>query len=359
MADNTNIEWTDATWNVTHGCEKVATGCRGCYAIRDAHRLASNPNPKISGPRQGLTRKVGGVIDWTGVVRTAPENLAWPLHKRKPLRIFVNSNSDLFHKDVPFEFVAAVFGVMAACPQHTFQVLTKRPERMLEFLGWLGRHARPEGAAWLAMAGSVPYNSDEIRTGLALMATRCTLPNVWLGVSVACQDDADKLIPTLLRCPAAVRFISAEPLVGPVDLTHCQPSGDWFINALDGLWRGKFETATHVVTAVVQIEPTPLHWVIVGGESGPGARPCDVAWIRSIIEQCKEAGVPCFVKQVGSNPRGHAQWEHPDNEGRGVDPELSPLESRKGGDPEEWPSDLRTREFPTASALEANSPPAR
>lgn len=340
----TNIEWTDKTWQVTHGCSKVAAGCANCYAIRDAHRMAGNPNPKISGPRQGLTKvwasgevsatKHRRVIDWTGVVRTAPENLDKPLRWKKPQRIFVNSNSDLFHPDVPFEFIAAVYGVMAACPRHRFIILTKRPERMLEFYEWSVAPAQLGFRAsdtWRAAAAShkvmmpgklyakiLPADGWQNAAG----EPADVLPNVITGASIANQPDADRIIPIILQVPSACRAISLEPMIGPVYLQQN--------------WTSHVGTFEDVMADDYKARCPKLDWVIVGGESGPNARPCDVAWIRSIIQQCKAAAVPVFVKQLGSyDPlRGTAM-------GR---------KDKKGGDPSEWPEDIRVREMPNTLA---------
>lgn len=416
----TNIEWTDRSWQVTHGCEKIAAGCRNCYAIRDAHRMAGHPNPKISGPRQGLTRKVGDLIDWTGVVRPAPENLDKPLRWRKPQRIFVNSNSDLFHKDVPFEFIAAVYGVMAACPHHTFQVLTKRPERMREFFEWVERHELcVESKAQYGFIDGVNAVSDVMirhffksqpglgRINFEVEPPEWPLPNVWHGVSVATQADADKNIPVLLQVPSAIRFVSAEPLVSEVYLqqnwlrasTHQHLRLDIAGALQNKHFRGFMEDGKPMPESAVKLElerrfaagekyfpmgdcpefstetgcpghrNPALDWVIVGGESGPGARPFDIAWARSIIQQCKAAGVPVFIKQLGSRLEANFydecrdDWEElhggewPDPyiwTSKPYQPHIDEMvhlktKDRKGGDPEEWPADLRVREFPASS----------
>lgn len=349
----TNIEWTDETWQVTHGCSKVAAGCANCYAIQDAHRMAGNPNPKISGPRQGLTKRVtlGGHPDrpvrrteWTGVVRTAPENLGIHLRWKKPRKIFVNSNSDLFHEDVPFEYIAAVFGVMAACPQHTFQVLTKRPERALEFFEWCRTGDVPVQRCIRLATRISPNETRAFHTMMRCLfdaPPEWPLPNVEFGVSLSDQPTADKNVPLVLRIPAAVRFVSAEPLLGPVDLTCVRdPSrfpGCMYLDALRG-------HEVHEDDGNQYVQKGKLDWVIVGGESGPGARPCDVAWIRSIVQQCKAASARVFVKQLGAAPIERVLG------GTDVPLTLRPvplgLTDRKGGDPEEWPADLRVREFP-------------
>lgn len=241
MSDNTKIEWSDATWNPVTGCEEVSPGCDHCYAKTFAERF----------------RGVAGHHFENGFDLTLrPERLDQPLRWRRPRRIFVNSMSDLFHKDVPEEFVAGVFAVMARAPQHTFQVLTKRHGRMRSLLRSADFRDRVLG-----------HDVDV-----------WPLPNVWLGVSVEDQQRADLRIPALLDTPAAVRWISAEPLLGPLSLGRyvwAEPSGfpdDWV--------RG-------------------LDWVVVGGESGRGARPMHPDWARSLRDECQQAGVPFLFKQWG------------------------------------------------------------
>jgi len=330
MSDGTKIQWTDATWTVTRGCSRVSLGCGGCYAERMAHRFSGKGMPF-----EGLTRPTKDGPRWTGDLRLVPEALDLPMRWRKPRRIFVNSMSDLFHPEVPDKFISAVFGVMAVCPQHTFQVLTKRPERMA---AWFARQARfvatlqaqyvadgmPQqpDAHWYACQTVGEAESalardlvpEEVDEGDDLSGFGWPLPNVWLGSSIENRAALARL-DHLRATPAALRFLSLEPLLedlGEIDLTG-------------------------------------IGWVIVGGESGPGARPCDLAWIRSIVRQCREAQVPCFVKQLGAAamdpPNGLA------GHSLRVPDEAAPLVSqrlrdRKGGDPAEWPEDLRVREMP-------------
>lgn len=247
MADKTKIVWTDATWNPVTGCTKVSQGCKHCYAERDWARLVHMP--AFSG--RAFTD-----------VACHPERLDQPLHWKKPRRIFVNSMSDLFHEDVPDEFIDQVFAVMAQSPQHTFQVLTKRPERMREYMN------HPVRLNMWADA-EIPLVSSEWGD--------FPLPNVWLGVSVEDQATAYERIPLLLQTPAAVRWISAEPLLGPVDLRYFN------YNYLDKLPKGVIS----------------LDWVVVGGESGPKARPMHPDWARSLRDQCQAAGVSFLFKQWG------------------------------------------------------------
>lgn len=313
----TTIEWTRGddgsmgeTWNPMRGCQIVSPGCTNCYAMKQAHRFSG-----LGQPYEELTKmSKSGQILWTGKVRLVPEALDAPLHWRKPRRVFVNSMSDLFHKDVPDEFIDQCFAVMALAPQHTFQVLTKRPSRMLEWFN----PKRPE----VVIDAMNDYGVNA--------AVRWPLPNTWLGVSVEDQATADERIPLLLQTPAAVRFISAEPLLSRISLL------DFLYKNLQATPEWRTHKGSRQMKLTHEGLRGDLHWVIVGGESGHKARPCHVDWIRSIVGQCKAADVACFVKQVGSNPRG--------------DRPCVELCSRKGGDPQEWPEDIRIRQFPGTSS---------
>lgn len=272
MSTKTSIEWTERTWNPITGCTKVSQGCKNCYAETIANRFWGD-------------RKFTDV-------RCHADRLDEPLHWRKPCRIFVNSMSDLFHEDVPFEFIDKVM-VRSLWTPHIYQVLTKRPARMLEWSKEAERRIwrlndKPVGMTW-------------------------PLPNVWLGVSVENQKTADERIPILLQTPATVRWVSAEPLLGAVNLLPYL-----------GTWSG-------------------IDWLVIGGESGPGARSFNIAWARKLIDQCKAAGVPVFMKQCGSNPQltGHPAGLPNNTYTTGLK-----FKSRKGGDPSEWPEDLRIREMP-------------
>lgn len=299
MSDKTGISWTDATWNPVVGCTKVSAGCDNCYAIRTAHRMTANPNPLVSQAYAGT--EAGG--EWTGKVNLLTDRLDQPLRWRKPRRIFVNAQSDLFHKDVPDEFIARVFAVMALTPRHTYQVLTKRHGRMRSLLR--SDNFRP--AVEDAMRGIVAA----YRTERAWYAA-WPLPNLWLGVSVEDQSTADLRIPALLDTPAAVRWISAEPLLGPVDLRdyvdrwHEDDGGtcDW--GHCDRAAVAVRRDFTHGDPRYVSMLPVcELHrgidWVVVGGESGPGARPMHPEWARTLRDQCAATGVPYFFKQWGEH----------------------------------------------------------
>lgn len=271
MSQKSSIEWTDATWNPVRGCVKISPGCKHCYAETFAERFRGVPgHPYERGFDPSLVH----------------DTLDAPLHWRKPRRIFVNSMSDMFGEFVPFEYIAAVWGIMAAAPQHTFQVLTKRAERLYAWHEWMWKQWR-----------------------------HAFLRNVWLGVSVEDRKYGLPRIDELRKVPAAVRFLSVEPLLedlGPIDLTD-------------------------------------IHWVVIGGESGHGARECKAAWMRSIVKQCRAQHVPVFVKQGGAafsdEQHGIAGYSLK------VPKEAAALialrlADRKGGDLLELPEDLRVREVP-------------
>jgi protein gp37 len=395
-----NIEWTDKTWNPVIGCTPVSPGCLNCYAATMARRLQANPAVPEYAPRlvdergnehrgavpedRRATLKAvriaevrGGRAVFTGEVRTLEGRLAEPLSWRKPCRVFVNSMSDLFHESVPFEFVDRVFAVMALCPQHTFQVLTKRPERMAEYLRSIADEDDVAGSwgmmrlgnaagdlldgEWIHGEGkrhrtsiehfiSDTHEIDDEDSGYEAQPVAWPLPNVWCGTSVEDQARADERVPHLLRCPAAVRFLSCEPLLGPVKFSRIKTGVSEVTNVLTGNWQASDRIDGG---ACVGWGDKRIHWVIVGGESGPGSRPCDVAWIRDIVRQCRASGVACFVKQLGAEPITRTVW-WPASQRGGYKPDtghfVAKLRDRKGGDPAEWPEDLRVREMPGGEA---------
>jgi protein gp37 len=303
LGDNSTISWTDATWNPVFGCSKVSPGCAHCYAETFA-----------------LTR-MKGKREYTGLpwtpenatvnVKLRPERLDQPIRWKRPRLIFVNSLSDLFHEQVPDDFIDEVFGVMAACryvgrdafPGHRFQVLTKRPERMRAYLSTDRREAWAKAAAFHGGGKDPDGIYDQTLFGPQ------ALPNVWVGTSVENQHWADVRVRQLLQTPAAVRFLSMEPLLGPVDLDD----------------------------ALVDLGPelnkiTPrLDWVIVGGESGPVHRPMKLEWVRQIKDQCERDGVAFFLKQLG------------------VDLAKELGAPRKGDRLEDFPPDLRVQDWPLES----------
>lgn len=283
MSDGSSIEWTDATWNPLLGCSKVSPGCDGCYAISTARIRESNPNPKISTAYDGIVhRDPAGLLDWTGQVNLLPARLMQPLRWQKPRRIFVNSQSDLFHDQVPDDFIIQVLAVIGLARRHTFQLLTKRHGRMRSLLGRPGLSVAVQAAMQylLAQAGTpVPRGTKRmLRTdaGAWMPYTTWPLPNLWLGVSVENQQWADTRIPALLQTPAAVRWLSCEPLLGPVDVAM-------YLDANRG----------------VESLGKAIDWVVVGGESGPNARPMHPHWARWLLGQCENANVPFLFKQWG------------------------------------------------------------
>jgi protein gp37 len=315
MGKTTGIEWTDSTWNPLRGCSRVSEGCRNCYAEKMAARF-SGPGQ----PYEGLAVMQNGKAHWTGKVELVEKHLLDPL-KWKPgrpvydaagkrvgrdttqsLRIFVNSISDLFHESVPEEWIDRIFAVMALCPQHTFQVLTTRPERMRKYFADPRRRtlAIIDEIADICCCLAGYYESD---------CVRLPPPNVWLGVSVENQAAADERIPLLLQTPAAVRFISAEPLLGPVDMASALSRNRLDIGA-GFLMRGRFAPGLETLR--------PLDWVICGGESGPGARPMHPDWARSLRDQCAAAGLPFFFKQWGEWAPTSAKPVFGDHMGGGI-----------------------------------------
>lgn len=335
----TAIEWTDATWNPVRGCTRVSEGCRNCYAERQAARNLPGMRSPTTGESFATMTEHGP--RWTGAVELIPEKLSEPLRWRKPRRIFVNSMSDLFHEALGVESIAQVFAVMLDANWHTFQVLTKRPERAAKLLGdpsFVGLVR----TLWtfLCLRDHSGLSAEDVRRESERLPW--PLPNVWLGTSVEDQATADARIAYFLRCPAAVRFVSYEPALGCVDfaLTACHHphmdgdgSGGWICQMCgDHLRDGRTIRRG-------------IDWLICGGESGPGARPFDIDWARSAVVQCRNAGVPCFVKQMGSYPvyRDDAGTFLPEIGGYRT---ALHLHDRKGGDMSEWPEDLRVREFP-------------
>lgn len=271
MADHSSIEWTEATWNVATGCTRVSEGCDHCYIERTVPFRV-----------QGRRFDKPGVGGTTGV-KVHSERLHLPLRWRKPRRVFVNSLADLFHDDIPDRFIAETYAVMALAKQHTFQLLTKRPARMRSLLAG----ARTNGF-WDDLAAALfarGYSG----------AIEWPLPNVWAGVSVESQKWADIRIPALLGTPAAVRWLSCEPLLGPVDLTRLAANSrqqpEMVYDAVGQRYGvpGRWQASTSA----------RIDWVVVGGESGPGARPMHPDWARSLRDQCTATGVPFFFKQWG------------------------------------------------------------
>lgn len=287
MADKTGIEWTDSSWNPIVGCSIVSAGCTNCYAMQFANRLLDKPDSHY----HGTTRVVNNNAVWTGKVALAHDDiLTQPLQWKRPRKIFVNSMGDLFHESVPDAWIDQVFAVMALAPQHTFQILTKRSKRMRDYCNGSVRKGLIVDNE--AISSFAPRRYEDRK------AWPYPLPNVWLGVSVENQDHADARIPDLLQTPAAVRFLSCEPLLGAVDLNRVTLSHEpkHYINCLDG-WMSKSLGGGHFEHAPTDTDV--IDWVIAGGESGKGARPMHPDWIRNLRDDCIAAGTPFFFKQWG------------------------------------------------------------
>ncbi|CRK59036.1 Phage protein [Alloactinosynnema sp. L-07] len=273
MSDKTLISWTDATWSPVTGCTRISDGCLNCYIER-------TPPFRMTGRRFDLP-----IIGGTTGVQMHEDRLTVPLHWRKPRRVFVCSLADLFHESVPDEFIARVWATMASAADHSFQVLTKRHSRMRSLL--CSEQFREDVCYhWVKLLTKGPSTPRIPPTD------HWPLPNVWLGVSAESQRWADTRIPALLMTPAAVRWISAEPLLGPVDLTRVAwtKGGGTHLDVVHG---------RHGIPHVWTTEAERLDWVVAGGESGPGARPMHPDWARSLRDQCASAGVPFHFKQWG------------------------------------------------------------
>jgi protein gp37 len=309
----TAIEWTERSWNPIVGCSLASPGCTNCYAMSMARRL------ELMGTVShyaGLTQLTKAGPVWTGKLALAPEHaLTEPLRRRKPTTWFVNSMGDLFHEDVPDEWIDRVFAVMALCPQHTFQVLTKRAERMRKYIEGVIASGR-----WLLWQH--PIDGHQIFDPIAAQ-WHIMLRNVWLGVSAEDQRRADERVPELLATPAVIRFVSAEPLLGPIRFDRIDDDVDTFEDCgghPDPHWPSDTHDATWLNALTGQMEAEArapngtrrgsidvglrwkggkLDWIIVGGENGP--RPMQAEWAQQIRDQCAAAGTAFFFKQWGSH----------------------------------------------------------
>jgi len=356
----TSIEWTEKTWNPLRGCSPVSPGCKNCYAELIAARFSGpgqpfegfarwRTKPGHSGPEprdiasEDLKLWAPGEREpaWTGKTALIPSKLTEPLTWRAPANVFVNSMSDLFHEGFTFAEIATVFSIMAI-GRHTYQVLTKRIDRALEFFEWMEKRGEPLGTLGdlyglhvspMRMPEEV-YDDDHTHADDDLEAiydAEWPLENVWLGVSAENQRFYDERVPVLLKCPAAKRFVSYEPALELVTFGKhlesrfdCGECGPRVAADEDGCCSSCGADCRAIYG---------LDWVIVGGEAGPGARGFSIEWARSVVRECKESNTAVFVKQLGKSPYG-------------LYPGAIVLRHKKGADIEEWPEDLRVREYP-------------
>jgi len=374
--NDTSIEWTNFTANPlklelpdgkrVNVCLKISEGCRNCYAESIGRRWWGKGRSKYPGyslPLQQMGRAVLVERELDDVLKLSAKIAAG---KSDPAnnKIFWNDVTDEYLDFWPDEFLDRIWAVRALTPNLIHQVLTKRPGRMAEYLNLRspGIGAKGHACKEAIVAAIVLWHESQALTKfplsnqLAVHPLRAAqdvrewktwpLPNVWLGISVENQDVARDRITNLLKCPSAIRFLSVEPLISRVDLDMIYEIPEW----VSPFARG--DSAVGMIS-----------WVIVGGESGPGARACNLDWIRRIVRRCKDAGVACFVKQLGARiavpndsgkewPRGGDEWTHlddgPSYQGEPIDIRL---DDSKGGDPSEWPEDLRVREFPNVEAI--------
>jgi protein gp37 len=324
MADNSEIGWTDASWNPTRGCTKISPGCKFCYAdafaerFRGAYQTHADPSHK---PEKGEKRRHLPVLDEAGNQvphpyfdgfdpRLAPEQLDLPLRWARGRKIFVDSMSDLFMAEVPFEYIDKVFTQMLLTPRHTYQTLTKRADRMAEYFASPNLYERVLAAA------------DEVRRRFPKLARvgisdpiKHPAPWIWWGVSVEDRKYGLPRVAHLRNLPAAVRFLSVEPLLEDIET----------------------------------VDLSGIHWVIVGGESGQRARVCELPWIRNVVRQAQAANIPVFVKQLGarvSDPKNGIAGYRLRVPKESANLIKTRVKDPKGADKSEWPEDLRIQQFP-------------
>jgi protein gp37 len=300
MGDKTNIAYCDATWNPVVGCSHESTGCVHCFA----ERTASSRFLKGSEAYVGLTENG----HWTGEIRLLATRLPWPMRKRRSRVIFTCDMGDLFHPSVPFDYIAAVYGVMAACPQHTFLVLTKRVERRFAFFKWVKDNIDNE--ICLHTVANLRMVGYETGCGSAFDPDLWPLPNVWEGFTAENQDMFERRLPVAVMTPAEHRWVSIEPQVGPITTQYVD-----------------------------------IHQIICGGESGPKARPFDLGWARALRDDCDKSRVPFYFKQAGSNAFDKTVFV----DGRFVGGVAHAFKHRSGADPFEWPADLYVRKLAWAA----------
>ena len=376
----TNIEWTHMpghkgeTWNPVVGCSVVSPGCANCYAMRVAGTRLEHS--KAAPHYAGTTELSNAGPVWTGKIAKAPDSIFLkPFRWRAPRCVFVNSMGDIFHENVPDPIIDQVFAVMALCPQHTFLVLTKRAGRMRDYFSDPMSASRVADFIVDAVFSGVTTRAVLIADaaleplappGPRVFLGRWPLPNVWLGVSAEDQRRAEERVPALLDTPAAKRFVSAEPLLGPIDFENIRDPKHFPGCLRKDVLNGH---AFHEDDGNQWTKLNRVDWIIAGGESGGGARPNWTPNVRSIIRQCASARVACFVKQMGSNVHDRndagieglydTEWRLDDGDWGRIEHDVNgyreqyqgaPMRIRlrdpKGGDPSEWPADLAVREWP-------------
>lgn len=358
------IGWTDETWNPTRGCSPASDGCKHCYAELMAARF-SQPGRWGHGFAELVPRKTKKGLTvlrpkWTGKVALIPDKLGLPLRWDRPRHIFVDSMSDLFHDRLTNEEIAAVFGVMAASQQHTFQVLTKRASRMLRWFHRLAQQQNDDGT-WPLHVDLLHHHALAYLDLPRSPTFDWPLPNVWLGCSLE-DMRVQARAPMLCRTPAALRFLSIEPILGRVNVRAWLGAS---AGSEESSRDSRYQTAVgsnpdggggDVAERRRARNDQPrgrIGWVIVGGESGPQARPTNVAWIEDVVRQCDEAQIPVFVKQLGARPY-YDRIEYLEKDGAPWSCRMSfheghywlKLKSPKGDDPSEWPPELRRQEMP-------------
>lgn len=341
MGTKTGISWTEATWNPIRGCVRVSEGCRFCYAEAVAARFSGEGQPyeglaKLVTPAGSATQEPR----WTGAVQLVEDHLLDPIKWRKPKVIFVNSMSDLFYEKIPLAYVDRIMAVMVLAQHHTYQVLTKRADRMRDYLNDPEMPARVMAIVEELKPNSL-WNGSVYQARYWLIEEKRPVPHIWWGVSAEDQSAADERIPALLDAQAAVRFVSYEPALGPINFSAIKadftaaPDSHFMIDAIrGGIWdeaNGQISTGGKDVAAI--------DWIIIGGESHQDkkrARPFDIAWARSLIKDAQDEGHSAiYVKQLGSNPVD------------GETPLVIP--GRKSDDPALWPEDVRIQQYPEAA----------
>lgn len=354
MAGDTNIEWARKVLNAVVGCTVLSPGCTNCYAMKMAWRVqAMAAGRGHTSSYDGLTQQTKAGAVWNGEVRLVEKALLEPYRWRRPERVFVDSMGDLFHPSVPDHWIDLHYALFALTPRHTYMPLTKRPERRLAYLTDPNRLLR-----MAELVVDHPTGRRRLVDLIDLVVFTEPLPNVWEGISVEDQDRLAERAEDFARTPAALHWISAEPLLGEIDLCNIALPGRRHLDLLAGM----------ITRDGVGLDfLSPVRLVVVGGESGPKARDCWVPNVRSVVRQCADTGTKVFVKQLGARVidrndagfDGSEDHHWPEMDPDDVEDDLSGyrdgyqgapvrvhLASRKGSDMAEWPKDLRVRQLP-------------